>query len=1324
MGKRVKNEEFDFSDIVDSDEQFDFNDVTDEENEFDFSDVVEEAPKGTVKTGWGNSINPTEHPLIKFGTGLVKSAASFIKDQLPKTHALVDQEANLDYARRFQTMLDEELAKPNPSQKNVEWLRGAIAQWRDQAVDAEQEIATQNEDTSNTLEGVNQDLFESKSVGDVSSFLGSMVGQGLPQLVLAGVTRGTSSYVQESAAIWDQQMDQLSQKYNLSREEVIEKGLDEPAASKAYAILAAGLDAASAGSVLSRFRKAAGSGKSVIKDLGLEGSTEAAQGNIERFAASQGAGTESNLLSTENAKSSVNEFVGGVAGAGPLSILSTHKKAAVKAAEQAIEETSSGTPEIDAIIDEAGTLTPEESQALAEIKVAEQEEATLDIVNKTDDSVNNNLQSAENTATIAAEAEIDTPEFKQVSKEVEDLRSQIANLPVTASQEEGFKLFVKFTEAREKLQNLIKVGPPRDADLQYSLFDAVDQKIKVTDAEGNTGTLKLDQGGKLTLENSSKIIELGNLDTEIDPATPIRDFGLKLSKTAEPRQEKSVKMTPNEAIKQQVQTFYKGVQEGVYRGKDASNELVNKVQEAIKESPLSAKQVSTILTKVRKTNLFTPGSISRLNTFIDKVSSDAEYAEQVSQTEEVNSDVKGLLKKSTPKERSVLQVFSALESDDLQSLPKHIALGNLIKKSNRPVNSQDFVPLNLESVNRYVTDATTQIYESEFGRKPVNMTPEQMFNEVQKQRYRQRSEERVNKIADDLGLNFDERQLLLQSDTEVEDKIADENKKEKLKDQLVNIARTVGSRLKTVPTEDYKDILDRVKSVKPDELSITDLKKYIEVVERITENNDFGDSSDIAAIGAAQKGIEILLPKIKKHIIGLTGIEADYTASLSQAFKSIFGLSTEAATFQENSGIKGISDAHAYSLEDEEAIVNKFNSMHDEFKNKKNNGFSTESIFRRGLYKTLIKHDAAVDGDEYLRTKGKPAIETTIRSYRSIGDEESAKVVEALYEPFKNVQTIKEASEVMERIDPLSKQVFDEVVKWYDRYKPEVKKYNEVYYGDFSQDIVNYAGETHVRPVGIKLTEIDDMMYKPGTLKPKRLDSSRRFSGSVPEGSIVDLNFDVNVVRHIKKLSFELKAHPYVAQVEAFAKQKEKVLEMFGYQKGIPETLKKAQNIYDKIFDRNDGLYKSFLDDSYGIGRMSKSDQNIAKTLSAVHKLVYTATLSGITQAPKQYTVLASTAINLGTDAGVVFSSIVEIAQNKSDFKELIKGESVSSRGREASVVNLGNWLDASEFLKTESTIKKLFSSQFPDQIDRVFNSMWGGLKLHGCPTTSNISSQ
>jgi hypothetical protein len=775
--------------------------------------------------------------------------------------------------------------------------------------------------------------------------------------------------------------------------------------------------------------------------------------------------------------------------------------------------------------------------------------------------------------------------------------------------------------------------------------------------------------------------------------------------------EKSIKMTPNEAIKFRVQEFYKGMQEGIYKGKDLSNELVTKVQEAIKESPLNPKQVSTILTKVKKTNLFTPGSISKLNDFIDKVSTDAVYADKVSTATELNDFVKGRVKNSPPQEKLAFKLYSSLDPQEV-NIDDHIRVGQVIKESSKPVDKR--IPLRLAEVQDYLNTATEEIYRKEFGKPSSKMTAEQKYNAVQEKRFRDKEQADLDAMSEELGLTFEERQMLLESDMSVEEGITDENKKAKIKEKYVNIARTIKPQLDNVKS-DHPNLAD-IKEVNPKDLEVKDLKKYIETVDRIVYNGDFGDSSDVAAMGAAQRGIrELLASGISERIHDLSDIETDVTASLSQILKKVTGFSDGGAKLQLYSGMKGLSDGHAYSVEAGERITNLLNNLHERFTKlygSKKNGFTTESIYRQGIYTTLIKYDAAVDPNEFLNETAKKAVETSIQSYRDAPDSKTANVIEALYNPFKGLKTIKEVQAKMEQIDPAGKKVVDAIIDFYTDFKELVRQYNESSQSDFSQDIINYAGETNVFQVGTKGGDYS-VEYKAGTLKPKRIDSSKRFTGKVPKGSTVDFNLHAKVTRHVQKLTFQLQADKYIRQVDYFAKQKEQVLKIFGKKEGDEKSAKIAENIYTKLFDNKTGFYKFFLDNSEGIGTpKTKGEQDIAKIMTSLHKVAYSASLSGITQAPKQYTVLFSTAVNLGKDAYMVATSITEIAKNKDSFKELIKGDSVSTRGKESSVVNLGDMWDAADVLRTENTIKKILGRNFPDYVNKRFNSAWGGLKV------------
>src|SRR5690606_33346534 len=92
-----------------------------------------------------------------------------------------------------------------------------------------------------------------------ASYLGNLVGQAAYQIPLSAGTRGASSYIMESATVYDGQLDRLAEQHGISREEVIKRVLDNPAAGQAYAVAAADLDAASTSNLVSAIRKGSAS---------------------------------------------------------------------------------------------------------------------------------------------------------------------------------------------------------------------------------------------------------------------------------------------------------------------------------------------------------------------------------------------------------------------------------------------------------------------------------------------------------------------------------------------------------------------------------------------------------------------------------------------------------------------------------------------------------------------------------------------------------------------------------------------------------------------------------------------------------------------------------------------------------------------------------------------------------------------------------------------------------------------------------------------------------------------------------------------------------
>jgi len=185
----------------------------------------------------------------------------------------------------------------------------------------EADIQQQNQEASFKTKGVVQDLKQVKGAGDFLNFAGNMIGQALYRAPLSLATGTAGNIVAESAAVYDRQLDLIAQNKGITRDQVIEQGLDKPAEGQALAVLAGTLDAASNLNLLGFFKSAA---KGALTEKGVkeftknflkkgvpEGATEAVQSELEEKGATMGAGTEYEWDPWRSFTSGVGGILGG-----------------------------------------------------------------------------------------------------------------------------------------------------------------------------------------------------------------------------------------------------------------------------------------------------------------------------------------------------------------------------------------------------------------------------------------------------------------------------------------------------------------------------------------------------------------------------------------------------------------------------------------------------------------------------------------------------------------------------------------------------------------------------------------------------------------------------------------------------------------------------------------------------------------------------------------------------------------------------------------------------------------------------------------------------
>jgi hypothetical protein len=338
--------------------------------------VTPQVPEGNAWEGASQAAESIAGPLAKGIVDFGRTAVSTAIDMAPQmAEGYVNKEvSNAGESLGFKAAkwLESKLPIKNKSFQDDEQVQADLTGVSKRL---ESDIQSQKDEAANKMAGVIQDYSKIRSASDVASYIGQALGQAAGQIPAAVLTGGGSSFIMESAIIYDEMIDEIAKKNgNISRQEVYDRGLDKNADSGLmYALTAAGLDAISAGSIMGTFRAAGGKQltKSAFKKfLGgflAEGGTEAVQGNIEQLGATQGAGTEYKF----DPSGTFNEFLAGGIGGGGLSMVGDtdtesgkatqaaaklrgkEQAAVIQDAEATAQSESTGDPMLDKSIDEA-----------------------------------------------------------------------------------------------------------------------------------------------------------------------------------------------------------------------------------------------------------------------------------------------------------------------------------------------------------------------------------------------------------------------------------------------------------------------------------------------------------------------------------------------------------------------------------------------------------------------------------------------------------------------------------------------------------------------------------------------------------------------------------------------------------------------------------------------------------------------------------------------------------------------------------------------------------------------------------------------------------
>jgi len=890
----------------------------------------------------------------------------------------------LDNEKRAEIFLKEKLGDKG-YQDLANKFNNQLGQYRSLL---ESEIQKQKSESGEELNGIPQSYKDINSFEDVGKYIGQLGGQGFGRIATSVATAGSGSVIAERAAVYDRQLDQLAEALSQktgepleqSRQKIVQLQQDYPEAGKNIADLAAMLDIAAIPTL---------EGGLVGKVLPpvIEGTTEAIQSELEEKGATQGSGAEYSYDPTRT----VDSFLGGVIGAKATQvIIPSVKEKKINTVIDQVADT--GNPAINATIDAGAELTEEEKQTLKQ-KQYESKIRNGESIQSSGKSSSEVGSEESSSGGILSRSEsprkIGNDEVSESEKEItnaEAIRSNEGQVQETGTPSESSQ-----NEGSENLQ-LNAQEQSSDKEKQITFNETPEYK------QADEGVRAIADELRSTVENPDiSRSELTDIFKRLNEAKQERDNARIAAEkaTAKQQQEKQEALiikNPAKALKEQIKQHYQHIAEGVRKGQKGKNELLEKVNEVIKKATdagftFNNKQVNAIVNKVKATNLFTAGSVSKLNNFIDNTFNDADYANKLSEAKSINGKLRKAAKKSSSNLqniKSLAKAFAKINPEDT-FINEHLRIGNELYNALTSPTKDNYAINNLEYVDEYI-------------KKKID-------------EYNEGVEEEVKEV----------------------EKTDDEETLKELQSKLQSSLNKLNNKDLSEFDEQEKVSINKIKKVAPARLSKEQLITAIRVVDNINENDNLSNEAQVETDADVQESLDNLNTLVgDQKLSSPTSVWSKVFNSVPRFWDSLFNDRRKAYKAKSIIGQQDLVVAGSKVEQAKVARTKEIEKILKQFEHKTKQKFlDIKNRSKVLVYSLMVRHPQGVDPNTHLE-QIKQNIKNSIEEYKIAGEDETVKALQEAFNEVKDLNTLQEIETKWSALNPEHKKVFDYFVKMHE----------------------------------------------------------------------------------------------------------------------------------------------------------------------------------------------------------------------------------------------------------------------------------------------------
>jgi hypothetical protein len=408
--------------------------------------------------------------------------------------------------------------------------------------------------------------------------------------------------------------------------------------------------------------------------------------------------------------------------------------------------------------------------------------------------------------------------------------------------------------------------------LVYGANPLTDKDFKSADKKQLVSELK-DRGYNPT--ESAFIVENG-----FDGIKKVEDARRLNKQLGTSEKQKAVKLTVNEksALKDQIKLKVAENKATLKSVSEFTKDIAKIVSDTLKEhkTTISTKQLNAIQKRASMLKIGSPKSVDKYIDYVDKVISNAEYADQLSEVKSTAKKIKKLIKndKIPATVRATANDFISLDASDVRNLNKHQIIMNelydAMKSGGIKVQQGEIVDktrkaVDLDRINEYIADETKLAYK---------------------------------RMQESMAEEYNETTENLESEDPID---ATDMIKEYVKNKFATLSRMVQSMIingtSPLDGEGYdfsKEELSMIKkatAIKLDNFdNVKDWYEATEALDHLLTNGDLGRIPNILnryeISSNAKKGLEVLKSKTSNPIkfLRITKALADLNAFITKPF--------------------------------------------------------------------------------------------------------------------------------------------------------------------------------------------------------------------------------------------------------------------------------------------------------------------------------------------------------------------------------------------------------------------------------------------------------